>query len=120
MSFYRKMPDGAHAVITANTKNEVVLVRYDAAKHGTECTTYGEGDGDACYAKMQEVAKANKLTINKYSLWVPDDVKSVKAADREAVLLMTRYGKPSILITDPNSERAKKAAAKRESKIRVF
>ncbi len=70
--------------IVKNTKGEVALKRdpegkFDA-RHAAEC-----------YNIMQQLAKKNKLPINKYSLFIPE-------GGTEAVLLANRYGNPYIAL----------------------
>lgn len=70
--------------IVRNTKGEVALKRDPEGK-------FNAGNAAECYSTMQQLAKKNKLPINKYSLFIPE-------GGTEPVLLANRYGNPYLAL----------------------
>lgn len=70
--------------IVLNTKSEIALKRDPEGKFSAE-------NAKECYDTMTKLAKARKVSINKYSLFLVEN-------GTEPVLLANRYGNPYIAL----------------------
>ncbi len=82
--------------IIMNTKGEIALKRDNDGAFNAE-------NAEACYAKLQELAKKHKASINKWSLFIAEGGKDV-------VLMADRYGNPRVTLLPPQGSSAKPKA----------
>ena len=75
--------EGAVSIVL-NTKGEIALKRDLEGK-------FSAGNAAECYSTMQQLAKARKATINKYSMFLVEN-------GTEPVMLANRYGNPYIAL----------------------
>ncbi len=85
--------DGSVSIVK-NTKGEIALKRDPEGK-------FSAANAPECYSTMMALAKKNKLSVNKYSLFIPD-------GGTEPVLLANRYGNPYIALLPKRSDLAVK------------
>ena len=86
--------EGSVSVIR-NTKGEIALKRDPEGK-------WNASNAGELYAKVKELAKAQKAAINAYSLFIVKD-------GTEVVLLANRYGNPYIAVLPKREGGAGKA-----------
>ncbi len=84
--------------IIKNTKGEIALKRDPDGAFNAE-------NAEACYAKLQELAKKHKASIHKWSLFIAEGGKDV-------VLMADRYGNPRVTLLPPLGDAASKPKAK--------
>jgi hypothetical protein len=82
--------------IVKNTKGEIALKRDPEGKFNSENAT-------ECYAKLTELSKKLKASVNKYSLFIAD-------GGTEPVLLSNRFGNPYIALLPKRDGQAKRSA----------
>jgi hypothetical protein len=82
--------------IVLNTKGEIALKKDAGGK-------FSAANAAECYAKLQELSKARKASINKYSLFMVDK-------GTEPVLLANRYGNPYIALLPKQGDAAKRSS----------
>jgi len=82
--------------IVKNTKGEITLKRDPEGKFNSE-------NAAECYAKLVELSKKLKATINKYSLFVAD-------GGTEPVMLANMFGNPYIALLPKRDGQAKRSS----------
>ena len=83
--------------IVKNTKGEIALKKDADGK-------FSAANAPECYTTLMALAKKNKLTVNKYSLFVAD-------GGTEAVMLANRFGNPYIALLPKRGDNAVKRNA---------
>lgn len=81
--------------IVKNTKGEIALKRDPEGKFNSE-------NAAECYAKLTELSKKLKASVNKYSLFIAD-------GGTEPVMLANQYGNPYIALLPKRGDSAKRS-----------
>ena len=82
--------------IIKNTKGEAALKRDPEGK-------FNAANATECYSTLMTLAKKNKLTVNKYSLFIPE-------GGTEPVMLANRFGNPYIALLPKRDGQAKRSS----------